>query len=235
MLSIRVGLGLTARRVCALEMYLSTEFVPLAPKLVAQTFGACTIPPSCWRFHPGLRPWAVGRCTVVDIRVGHIINLLRTDAGAVQVGSDGGAASVDGDHSAGQVASLGRGQEGDELGDLARLGCPAEKGGSAEGFDAVGSGASCEDRPSGDSVDPWLGLPKPLYRLTRAYRSADESRRPAKGSRPTPRKLTVRPGSRSSGTIWSSCTSPFAGVALKRTRLRRCGNLHRGCSGGARR
>ncbi len=36
--------------------------------------------------------------------------------------SDGGAAAVGGEDRAGDVAGLGRGEEGDDLGDLARLG-----------------------------------------------------------------------------------------------------------------
>jgi hypothetical protein len=51
-------------------------------------------------------------------------------------GLDGGTAAVGGDDRPGDVAGLGRGEEGDDPGDLAGLGGPGQQGRGAEGLDA---------------------------------------------------------------------------------------------------
>ncbi len=61
-------------------------------------------------------------------------------------GSDGGTAAVSGDDRAGDVAGLGRGEEGDHAGDLAGVGGPGQQGRGAEGLDAFGGGSVGPDR-----------------------------------------------------------------------------------------
>jgi len=69
-------------------------------------------------------------------------------------GSDGGAAAVDGDDRAGDIAGLRGGQEGDHAGDLGGLGGPGQQGRGPEGLDALGGGPAGQDRPGRDGVDP---------------------------------------------------------------------------------
>src|SRR5579859_5419706 len=78
---------------------------------------------------------------------------LRHRRGWRRPGLDGGAAAVGGEDRAGDVAGPGRGEEGDDLGDLARLGGAGEQGGGAEGLDAVGRGSAGQDWPGSDGVD----------------------------------------------------------------------------------
>ena len=69
-------------------------------------------------------------------------------------GSDGGTATVSGDDRAGDVAGLGRGEEGDHAGDLVGLGGPAQQGRGAECLGAGGGGSVGQDRPGSDGIDP---------------------------------------------------------------------------------
>src|SRR3984885_11529571 len=91
--------------------------------------------------------------------------------------SDGGAAAVGGDDRAGDVGRLGRRQEGDHVGDLARLGGAAEQGGAAERGGALRHRAVGVGRARGDSVHPnalgaELGRPGPGQRRERGLGGA---------------------------------------------------------------
>src|SRR5712691_11787359 len=68
-------------------------------------------------------------------------------------GSDGGAAGVDGDHRARDVARLVRRDEGDDLGDLFDVSCAPHQRRLAQLFDPLRAGAVGVDGPGRDSVD----------------------------------------------------------------------------------
>src|SRR5580698_2952071 len=68
--------------------------------------------------------------------------------------SDGGAAAVDSEDRARNVAGLGRREEGDDLGDLARPRGTGKESGGAEGFGAPGRGPFGQHRPGSDGVNP---------------------------------------------------------------------------------
>jgi hypothetical protein len=68
-------------------------------------------------------------------------------------GLDGGAAAVYGEDRAGDVAGPGRGEEGDDVGDLAGLGGAGEQCCGTESLGPVGRGPAGQDWPGSDGID----------------------------------------------------------------------------------
>src|ERR1700738_1005836 len=69
-------------------------------------------------------------------------------------GLDRGAAAVGSDDGAGHVAGSGGGEEGDDLGDLARLGRPGQGGGVPEAVEELAGFGPGVDGAGGHRVDP---------------------------------------------------------------------------------